>query len=119
MQPQFNTEHSDLSGSAAVIFANGITLDDFCAQHFANYTKERYRAIAVRLFEGNETVVTVYAVDKMHQYSSENHDAGKVPVKKFKIDILSVRDLFRYVDSFNFTLTVKDYPIEEIDVINR
>jgi len=119
MQPQFNTAHSDLSGSAAIIFANGITLDDFCAEHFDNYTRERYRAIAVRLFEGNETVVTVYAIDKMHQYSSNNHDAGKVPVKKFKLDLLSVKDLFRYCDSFNCTLTVKDYPIEEIDVINK
>jgi hypothetical protein len=118
MQPQFNTAHSDLSGSAAVIFANDITLDDFCAEHFDNYTKERYRAIAVRLFEGNETVITVYAIDKMHQYTN-NYDAGKVPVKKFKLNLLSVKDLFRYCNSFNCTLTVKDYPIEEMDVINK
>jgi hypothetical protein len=119
MQPQFEKAHSDLTGSAAIKFANGITLDDFCAAHFANYNTERYKAIAVRLFEGNETVVTVYAIDKMHQYDNDNYDAGKVPVKKFKLNFLSVTDLFRYCDSFNCTLTLEDYPIEEMDVINK
>jgi TATA-box binding protein (TBP) (component of TFIID and TFIIIB) len=117
MQPQFNTTHSDLVGTAAIKFANGITLDDFCAEHFANYNKERYKAVAIRLFEGNETVVTVYAVDKMHQFG-DNGDAGKIPAKKFKIDFLKVQDIFRYCETFNCTLTVDDFPVEELDVIN-
>ena len=119
MQPQFNTVHSDLAGSAAVTFANDLTLDDFCAEHFDNYNTHRYKAIAIRLFEGNETVVTVYAIDKMHQYNNDNYDEGKVPVRKFKLNFLQVKDLFRYCDSFNCTLTVGDYPIEDMEVINK
>jgi len=121
MQPQFETAHSDLTGTAAIKFVNGITLDDFCFEHFANYNKDRYRAVAVRLFEGSETVITVYAIDKMHQYENSDNkfDAGKMPVKKFKLNFLSVTDLFRYCDSFNFTLTVDGYPVEEMDVINK
>lgn len=118
MQPQFNTAHSDFSGSAAVTFANGITLDDFCAEHIPTYNRERFEAIAVRLFEGNETVITIYALDKMKQYEG-NFDTGKVPVKKFKLDMLTVRDLFRYCESFNCTLTNGKYPVEEMEVINK
>lgn len=118
MQPEFNTEHSDLSGSASVKFANGITLDDFCAQHLPTYNTDRFKAIAVRLFEGHETVITIYALDKMKQYD-ESFDAGKIPVKKFKLDMLSVKELFRYCDSFNCTLTTGAYPVEEMEVINK
>jgi len=118
MQPQFNTSHSDLSGSASVSFANGLTLDDFCAEHIATYNRERFEAIAVRLFEGNETVITIYALDKMKQYE-ESADGGKIPVKKFKLDMFSVKDLFRYCASFNCTLTSGKYPVEEMEVMNR
>jgi hypothetical protein len=118
MQPEFNTEHSDLSGSASVTFANGITLDDFCAQHIPTYNRDRLQAIAVRLFEGNETVITVYALDKMRQFEG-NSDAGKIPVKKFKLDMLSVKELFSYCGSFNCTLTTGAYPVEEMEVINK
>lgn len=118
MQPEFNTTHSSLTGSAAVSFANGITLDDFCSVYLPTYNKERYKAIAVRLFEGNETVITIYALDKMKQYDN-GYDAGKVPVKKFKLDMLSVKDLFKYCDSFNCTLTTNEYPVEEMDIINK
>ncbi len=117
MQPVFETTHSDLTGSAAVKFANGITLDDFCAQHLPTYNKDRFQAVAVRLFEGGETVITIYALDKMKQYDS-NFDAGKIPVKKFKLDMLSVKDIFRYCESFNCTLTTGAYPVEEMEVIN-
>lgn len=118
MQPQFNTTHSDLSGSAAITLAKGITLDDFCAEHISTYNRDRFEAIAVRLFEGNETVVTIYALDKMKQYDG-NFDTGKIPVKKFKLNMLSVKDLFRYCASFNFTLTNGKYPVEEMEVINK
>ncbi len=90
MQPPFNTAHSIISGSAAIIFTNGITLDDFCGEHFDNYNKDRYRAIAFGLFADNEAVITVYALDKMHQYERTNYDAGKVPVKTFKLNFLIV-----------------------------
>ena len=118
MQPQFNTEHSDLSGSAALSFANGLTLDDFCVQHLATYNKDRFQAIAIRLFEGNETVVTVYALDKMRE-QEENYDAGKIPVKKFKLDNITLTELFRYCSSFNCTLTTGAYPVEEMEVMNK
>lgn len=118
MQPQFNTAHSDFSGSASVTLANDLTLDDFCAEHIATYNRERFEAIAVRLFEGNETVITIYALDKMKQYEG-NSDAGKIPVKKFKLDMFSVKDLFRYCASFNCTLTNGKYPVEEMEVENK
>lgn len=109
---------NNLSGIAAITFANDITLDDFCSEHIPSYNKERFRAIAVRLFEGNETIITIYALDKMKQYD-DNYDAGKIPVKKFKLDIFSVKDIFRYCDSFNCTLTTGEYPVAEMQVINK
>ena len=118
MEKDTHIQHGDISGNIAVKFANGQTLDDFCVQHIADYNRDRFEAIALRIFLGNETVLTVYAVDKKRQEGS-TFNPGKIPVKKFKINTLSVTELFSYFESFNCTLSTGNYQIEDMEVINK
>lgn len=53
-----------LKGSISVTMANGQTLDDLCTQFIQDYNRDRFEAIAIRLFIGDETIVTIYALDK-------------------------------------------------------
>jgi hypothetical protein len=43
MEYDFNNTKLDVSGFLAVKFANGQTLDDFCAAHLAEYNRDRLR----------------------------------------------------------------------------
>ena len=82
MEHEINFQHGDISGNIAVKFANGQNLDDFCVQHIADYNRDRFEAIAIRVFAGNETVITIFAMDKLRQEGS-TFTPGKIPVKKF------------------------------------
>ena len=72
-----------ITGEMTVKIANGQTLDDFCVEHIHEYNRDRFEALAVRVFVGDETVITIYAVDKLRQEGSTFSD-GKIPVKKLK-----------------------------------
>ncbi len=118
MEHLFDGQHGDLSGSIAIKLANGQTLDDFCAQHIADYNRDRFEAVAIRLFLAGETVITIYALDKIRQEDSIL-EPGKFPVKKFKINTLRANVLFSYCESLNFTLSTGNYPIEDMEVMNK
>jgi hypothetical protein len=118
MEHLFNGQHGDLSGSIAIKLANGQTLDDFCVQHIADYNPDRFEAIALRLFLGDETVITVYALDKIREKDSDL-EPGKFAVKKFKINTLRANVLFNYCESLNFTLSTGSYAIEDMEVMNK
>ena len=111
-------QHGDIAGAIAVKMANEQTLDDFCVDHIAEYNKDRFEAIAIRLFLGKETIITVFAVDKLRQEGS-NYNPDKIPVRKFKITTLSAAELFNYCESFNFTLSTGNYKLDDIEVINK
>ena len=118
MQQELHFEHGDISGNIAVTLANDQTLDDFCAQHILDYNRDRFEAFALRVFLGKETVITIYAVDKIRQEDTDT-DKDKIAVKKFKINTIPVNELFSYCASLNFTLTTGNYDLESMEVMNK
>ena len=115
---EHHSEHGDLNGEIAVTLANKQTLEDFCAEHIPDYNQERFEPVAIRFFVGKETIITVYAIDKVRQKDSDLPD-NKMAVKKFKISTLTVIDLFSYCASLNFTLTTGKYPLDSMEVMNK
>ncbi|MES2285119.1 MAG: hypothetical protein V4547_05470 [Bacteroidota bacterium] len=93
-------------------------LDGFCESYFDNYDKERFEAIAIRLYYGKELIVTLYALDKARQQGGGFY-FGKLPVKKFKTNAISLAQVLPFVEEFNFTLTSGKYPLDAIEVINK
>ena len=118
MEQELNFTHEDITGEMSVKLANDLTLDDFCSQHLPEYNRDRFEALAIRLYVGEETIITIYAVDKTRQETS-SINTGKIPVKKFKITTLSVDALFSYCHGFNCTLSTGNYPLEDMEVINK
>ena len=118
MTDELKFQHGDIAGAIAVKLANNQTLDDFCVEHIANYNKDRLEAIAIRVFLGKETVITVYAVDKLRQEGT-TFNPEKIPVKKFKINTMAASELFSYCESFNFTLSTGTHHLEDMEVINK
>lgn len=118
MDQELNFNHESLSGELSVKLANDQTLDDFCVQHIIDYNPDRFEALAIRVYVGDETVITVYAVDKTRQENT-TLNPGKIPVKKFKITTLPVSELFSYCAGFNCTLTTGNYALNDMEVINK
>lgn len=118
MKQKHDYHHGDMAGSIAAKFANHQTLNDFCLDHIPNYNAVRFRAIAIRVLLGKETVITIYAVDKLQQKDTVLN-TEKIPVKKFKLNTLPVSVLFSYCESFNFTLSDNNYPIDNMEIINK
>ena len=111
-------DHHGISGGIHVTLSEGQTLDDLCTQYIDDYNPERFEAIAIRLFAGKETIVTIYALDKTRQENS-TIDTNKLPVKKFKLEHVSVRELLQFFEDFNFTLSSGNYNLEDMEVINK
>ena len=118
MQNELDIEHGDISGEISVTLANKQTLDDFCAAHILDYNRERFEAFAIRLFLGKETVITVYAIDKIRQKDTDLIKE-KIAVKKFKLNTVEVGALFSYCASLNFTLTNNKFSLENMEVMNK
>ncbi len=118
MEHELNFTREAIAGEMSVKLANNQTLDDFCMHHIADYNRDRFEALAIRVYVGEETIITVYAVDKTRQENSTVM-IDKVPVKKFKITTLPVSELFSYCEGFNCTLSTGNYAIEDMVVINR
>ena len=106
----------ELYGSMAVQ-SSGALLTELCAKHFPTFDPERFAVVAIRLFAGKETVLTVYAEDR--QSGRSDLSENKFPVKKFKKELAGAGELFEFFTAFNFTVTDKRYNLEEIEVINR
>ncbi|MFT3682103.1 MAG: hypothetical protein QM791_17640 [Ferruginibacter sp.] len=113
-----NQPTAEIKGPLSVKLANGLSLDDLCAEYIPGYNRDRFEAIALRVFSGNETVVTVYALDKIRQEDS-SLDRNKIPVKKFKVPDIELSSLLSYCSAFNFTLSTGNYDIEDIEVKNK
>jgi hypothetical protein len=106
-----------ITGGISVKLPSQQTLDDFCLKYIPNYNKNRFEAITIRLFAGKENIITVFALDKLHPVS--DHAAGKLSVKKFKIENIYPDRLLSFFESYNFTLSKDSYQIEEMEVINK
>lgn len=109
-------EVNELKGNISLTFEQNKSFEEFCENNFANYDRNRYEAIAIRLFYGKELVITLYAVDKDRK---DRHSSEKLPVKKFKTTTLSLTALLPFVKELNFTLTTSPYTSNDIEVINK
>ena len=118
MQQELHFEHGDLNGEMAVTLANGQTLDDFCQQYLPDYNRDRFEAFAIRVFLARETVITIYAVDKIRQEDS-SLNPEKMAVKKFKLNSLPLDEVLAYVGAFNCTLTNGNYALQDMEVVNK
>jgi len=108
----------DLGGAMAVTFQEGVTLNTFCAQHIPDYNPERLKAFALRVFYGKEISITLYATDTA-KVTADNTTPEKMPVKKFKLDRNILAQLLPMLAECNFTLTTGEYPLEDMEVINK
>lgn len=88
-------------GTISVQLANNQTLDQFCADHIVEYRGDRYEAVSIKIVVGEEVVITVYAIDKMHARATVEE---KIPVKKFKLAKSQLGDLLSYCGGFRLSL---------------
>lgn len=109
---------TELKGGITVNMANDQTLEDFCAEYIPGYNRDRFDALAIRVFAGNETVITIFAVDKIRQEDSILKE-GRLPVKKFKLTDIPLSAVLSYCSSFNCTLSTGNYDIEDMEVMNK
>jgi hypothetical protein len=89
--------------------------NEFWKQHIPSFDPSRFSIVAIRIFSGDEFIVTVYAEDKLAHKASETD----LMVKKFKTTTISPGALFSYVKSWNLTLVFPGNDLEKMDVINR
>jgi hypothetical protein len=108
----------ELKGPISLKLSVGKTIEEFCEKHFNNYNRDQFEMVALRFYLGKEIIVTLYALDKVRQEGS-NFNYSKLPVKKFKSNALDFADVLPYIDELNFTLSNGNYPLEEMEVINK
>jgi hypothetical protein len=116
MEPGITNER--IKGELTVELSPGKSLEEFCERNFQNYDPDRFEAIALRLYFGKEMVVTLYALDKSRQEGT-TYDINKLPVKKFKMNQLSALDVLEFISEFNVTLSIGNYDISDMEVINK
>ena len=107
-----------LEGVISFKLLPGKSIDEFCEQYFDNYNRDQYEAVVLRVYSGKEFIVTLYALDKVKQEGS-NYDKNKLPVKKFKSFTLTFADMLPYLSEFNFTISPGNYPLEDIEIMNK
>jgi hypothetical protein len=118
MTQQVPYDHHDISGGITVKLREDLSLDDICMQNIPDYNRDRFEAIALRLFAGKEVIATMYVLDKERQEGS-NYDPDRLPVKKIKMENVSVSKLFDWFEEFNFTINTGNYNLEDMQVINK
>lgn len=111
---QIPFDHHGISGAISVKLRDSKTLEDLCLDVIPGYDPQRFEAVALRLFCGKETIMTIYALDKSHKDPDQ-----KLPVKKFKLEHLTLEKLAQYCSEFNLTVTTGNYPLQDMEVINK
>lgn len=103
-----------MPGSLSVTFRETDDFNSLCCR-LAGYNGERFEAVALRFFSGEETVITIYARDKMKNAETP---ADRLPVHKFKI-ASSLADFFNEIRQLNFTISNTQFDLWEMEVTNR
>jgi hypothetical protein len=101
----------DIHGKIALTFSEH-KLKELCMNHIPGFERERFTIVAIRVYAGKEFIVTVFAQDKLK-------DADLHHVKKFKIETLSHKEFYNYVDGYNYTLVDESVHIDDMAVINK
>lgn len=90
-------------------------VQQLCIQFIPGYDITRFKVLAIRVFAGEEFIITVFAADAFHQPIF-----GEVsPVKKFKLNNMKPSDIFSIMNDYNFTLFDKESEVEEMIVVNK
>jgi len=108
----------DLVGVISIKFKPESTFNNYCAEHIENYNPDRFEVLAVKAHYGKETNVTVFAIDRDRMENSTIRPV-KIPVKKFKLNADFIRELIPHFQEYNFTLNTGNYPLEDMEVINK
>ncbi|WP_255154495.1 hypothetical protein [Ferruginibacter sp. HRS2-29] len=118
MRNELHFENGDLTGEISVTFKEGETLNELFSRYIHDFNADRLEAYAVRLLIGKETILTLYAADLRRQENT-TVITEKIPVKKFKIPDVSLSELVSLFGEINLTLTNNNFPINEMQVINK
>lgn len=114
-----NTPEGDhLQGRLSVTLKPDKSFLEFCSKNFNTFDPDQHDPIAIRMYHGLETVVTLYALDKVRQEGT-NFNPEKMPAKKFKSGNISLIEILPYIMEFNFTLSTGSYDIDDMEVINK
>ena len=119
MNQPFETAEHDLSGKAALDFYGKDDFNSFAVKLIDGYNPDRFDAVALRFFiQKGSPVITLFALDKLKQ-EQENYPHDKLPVKKIKLENVSLLKMFDWFEEFNFTINTGNYNIEDMEVINK
>lgn len=108
----------DLGGRMSVKFKAGSSFNEYCSQHIPNYNPDRLEVLAVRVYYGKETAITIFAIDKDRQEGT-TLNVDKLPIKKFKLEGNFAKDILPMIEECNFTLTTGNYPLADMEIINK
>lgn len=112
----FDSTQTLFPGAFNMIFKEGDTFNSVCAR-MAGYSTERFEAVALRFYSGDETVITVFAHDKFHRNSMEEGEA-RLPVHKFKV-MGTIESFFKEIQQLNFTVADAAYDMDLMEVNNK
>ena len=118
METNANLVKQEIDGKITIKMRENKSFEELCERIIPNYNRDRYEAIALRLYYGDDVIVTVYALDKS-RHEGSNFDKEKLPVKKFKLKGLNLSEVFSLVEEFNFTLNTGNYNLDDMEVINK
>lgn len=104
-------------GKITIKFNRNGSLITLCEKFFSTFNADQHEPIALRLFYGKETVLTLYALDKVKQETTSDL-REKLPVRKFK-ELIALQDLLPFLGELNFTLEAGNFPLDDMEVINR
>ncbi|MBA2422561.1 MAG: hypothetical protein H0V61_04985 [Chitinophagales bacterium] len=103
-----------MAGFVSVTFKENDDFNIFCAR-VAGYNAERFEAVALRFFTGEETIITIYARDKSRKTTSDEHHLA---VHKFKI-LQSMEEFFKEIRQMNFTISNSQFDMWDMEVTNK
>jgi hypothetical protein len=118
MKHELHFEHGDLTGEVSLTLGEGQTLNELFGRYILGFNADRLEAYAIRVLLGKENVLTLYAVDTYRQESS-SIDPERIPVKKYKVPDVPLKELIDFFGEINLTVSTKNYPLELLQVINK
>ena len=107
-----SAEFQVMTGFVSVNFKESEDLNTVCAR-MAGYNAERFEAVALRFYSGDETIITIFAKDKLKEGATAH-----LPVHKFKVPC-SLSDFFREIKQLNFTISNSRYDMWDMEVVNK
>jgi hypothetical protein len=108
----------DLGGATSLKFKPGVDINGYCASRIPDFDANRFEVVAIRLYYGKETAVTLYARDKTRTVSMSGKE-DKVPVRKFKLGLIFLQELLPYVEEMNTTLLTGNVSLDNMEVMNK